>query len=164
MRRIFAFILILCLSFLLATNVVRGDELADLQKEIDNLQKQLDASKNATTPLESDVKKLEGELSSISGRLDKISSDLVQSEKELRQQREILASTVRNFYIRSFVDIPLLIIFAAKDASETLKLIAFQQTSSKTYKNIIRGISERVAKLADDKKRLASLQPSPKFP
>ena len=158
MRRIFAFILIICLSFFLATNVVRGDELADLQKEINDLQKQLDASKNATTPLESEVKKLEGELSSINGRLDKISTDLTQSEKELRQQREILASTVRNFYIRSFVDIPLLIIFAAKDASETLKLIAFQQTSSKTDKGIIREISEKVAKLADDKKRLASLR------
>jgi len=158
MRRIFAFILIICLSFFLATNVVRGDELGDLQKEIDNLQKQLEASKNATTPLESEVKKLESELSSIKGRLDKISSDLTESEKELQQQKAILASTVRNFYIRSFVDIPLLIIFAAKDASETLKLIAFQQTSSKTDKNIIRGISERVAKLADDKKRLASLR------
>src|SRR3989344_1682014 len=158
MRKLLAFLLVLCLSFFLATNVVRGDELEDLQKEINNLQKQLEASKNATTPLESEVKKLEGELSGISGRLDKISSDLTQSEKELRQQREILASTVRNFYIRSFVDIPLLIIFAAKDASETLKLIAFQQTSSKTDKNIIRGISERVAKLADDKKRLASLR------
>ncbi|HLA04268.1 hypothetical protein A2W45_01240 [Candidatus Curtissbacteria bacterium RIFCSPHIGHO2_12_41_11] len=158
MRKLLAFLLVLCLSFFLATNVVRGDELEDLQKEINNLQKQLEASKNATTPLESEVKKLEGELSGISGRLDKISSDLTQSEKELRQQREILASTVRNFYIRSFVDIPLLIIFAAKDASETLKLIAFQQTSSKTDKNIIRGISERVAKLADDKKRLAALR------
>src|SRR3989344_2520024 len=158
MRKLLAFLLVLCLSFFLATNVVRGDELENLQKEIDNLQKQLEASKNATTPLESEVKKREGELSSINGRLDKISTDLTQSEKELRQQREILASTVRNFYIRSFVDIPLLIIFAAKDASETLKLIAFQQTSSKTDKGIIREISEKVAKLADDKKRLASLR------
>ena len=150
--------MIICLSFFFATNIVRGDELEDLQKEINDLQKQLEASKNATTPLESEVKKLESELSGIESRLDKISTDLTQSEKDLRQQREILASTVRNFYIRSFVDIPLLIIFAAKDASETLKLIAFQQTSSKTDKNIIRGISERVAKLADDKKRLASLR------
>ena len=158
MRRILAFLLVICLSFFFTANVVRGDELGDLQKEINDLQKALEASKNATTPLESEVKKLEGELSGIKSRLDKISSDLTESEKELQQQKEILASTVRNFYIRSFVDIPLLIIFAAKDASETLKLIAFQQTSSKTDKGIIRGISERVAKLADDKKRLASLR------
>src|SRR3972149_1174504 len=158
MRKILAFLLIICLSFFLVTNVVRGDELGDLAKEINDLQKALDASKNATTPLESEVKKLESDLSGINSRLDKLSSDLTQSEKELQQQKTILASTVRNFYIRSFVDIPLLIIFAAKDASETLKLIAFQQTSSKTDKNIIRGISERVAKLADDKKRLAALR------
>src|SRR3990167_6048753 len=158
MRRIVAFLLVICFSFFFTTNVVRGDELGDLQKEIDNLQKQLEASKNATTPLESEVKKLEGELSGIKSRLDKISSDLTESEKELQQQKAILASTVRNFYIRSFVDIPLLIIFAAKDASETLKLIAFQQTSSKTDKGIIRDITERVAKLADNKKRLASLR------
>src|SRR3989304_10366295 len=154
MRKLLAFLLVLCLSFFLATNVVRGDELEDLQKEINDLQKALEASKNATTPLESEVKKLEGELSGIKSRLDKISSDLTQSEKELQQQKAILASTVRNFYIRSFVDIPLLIIFAAKDASETLKLIAFQQTSTTTDKGIIRDISERVAKLADDTKRL----------
>jgi len=158
MRKFLVLFLITIFSLFVAVGTVRGDELSDLQKQIDDLAKQLELSKNATTPLESEVKSLEGQLASISTRLSAIQGNLKQSEEELSSQRKILAATVRNFYIRSFVDIPLLTFFASHDAAETLKLIAFQQGSSKDDKNTIREISEKIAKLADDKKRLASAQ------
>lgn len=158
MRRIFFLILVAALSLIFTTASVRANEFDNLQKQIDDLQHQLELSKNATTPLESEVKDLGGQLASISTRLSVIGRDLAQSEQDLAQQRKLLAATVRNFYIRSFVDIPLLTFFASNDAAETLKLIAFQQSSSKSDKDIIRDISEKIGKLADDKKRLASLQ------
>ena len=158
MRKIFILILVALLSLIFVTASARADELSDLQKQIDDLQHQLDLSKNATTPLESAVKDLEGQLAGINSRLLAISRNLAKSEEDLAQQRKLLAATVRNFYIRSFVDIPLLTFFASNDATETLKLIAFQQGSSKADKDIIRTISEKIGKLADDKKRLASLQ------
>ncbi|OGE01998.1 hypothetical protein A2196_03860 [Candidatus Curtissbacteria bacterium RIFOXYA1_FULL_41_14] len=137
---------------------VRADEIEDIQKQIDDLQDQLELSKNATTPLESEVKSLEGQLEAISARLVAIQKDLAESEKDLDYQKQILAKTVRSFYIRSFIDIPLLTLFASGDASETLKLIAFQAQTSKQDRSVIKDISEKMSKLADDKKRLASAQ------
>lgn len=156
MRKVFALILLVLLLGLFFIHNVRADELEDLQKQINDLQHQLDLSKNATTPLESQVKDLDGQLSAIGARLNAISADLVQSEKDILEQKKVLAGTVRNYYIQSFVDIPLLTLFATRDATDTLRIIAFQQLSSKSDREIISTISERVAKLADDKKRLAS--------
>lgn len=155
MRRILLLLIIATLFIFLVPVASRADEISDLQKQIDDLSKQLDMSKKATTPLEGEVKNLEAQVSGISARLDGIQNDLAVSEDKLAEQKKVLARTVRNFYIRSFVDIPLLTFFSSGDATETIKLIAFQQTSSKEDKNTIKGISEKIAKLADDKKRLA---------
>src|SRR4030042_4149383 len=158
----FILILFLVLDFSLITFhlslPVRADELSEIQKQIDDLQKQLDTSKNATTPLESQVKSLESQLASISSRLSNVQNEIKKSEDDLVYQRQILSRTGRNLYIRSFIDIPLLTFFASHESAETLKLIAFQQSSSKNDKNTIREISEKITKLADDKKRLASAQ------
>src|SRR3972149_7740662 len=154
-----SFVLILTFLFSLFTlSSVRADELEQIQKQIDDLEKQLELSKNATTPLESQVKSLGEQLETISARLSAVQKDLAKSEKDLDYQRQILAKTVRSFYIRSFVDIPLLTLFASHDASETLKLIAFQAQTSKQDRTVIKQISEKMSKLADDKKRLASAQ------
>ena len=158
MRKLLILILITIASFFITANSIKADELSDIQNEINKLQDQLDSSKNATTPLEAQVESLNTQIISLGTRLVSIRNDLVQSEEDLAHQREVLAATVRKFYIKSFVNIPLLTFFTTGDAVETLKLIAFQQNSSKTDRNIITSISEKVAKLADDNKRLAAAQ------
>lgn len=156
MRKVFALIFIIFVLAVFFIPNVRADELEDLQKQINDLQHSLDMSKNATTPLESQVKGLDSQLTSIGVRLNAISADLTRSEKDIEQQKKVLAGTVRDYYISSFVDIPLLTFFASNDATDTLRVIAFQQMSSKSDREIIQTIGARVAKLADDKKRLAS--------
>ncbi len=156
MRKFLVFFLVILAGFFVMASTLRADELEDLQKQINDLQHQLDLSKNATTPLESQVKGLDAQLTSIGARLSAISADLIRSEKDIEQQKKVLAGTVRDYYISSFVDIPLLTFFASNDATDTLRFIAFQQISSKSDREIIQTISARVAKLADDKKRLAS--------
>lgn len=158
MRKIAVFLLIIFLSLFLFVGTSRADEIEELQKQIDDLQHQLELSKNATTPLESEVKNLESQLASINARHVKLQQDLRQSEEDLEFQKKIMARTVRNFYIGSFVDIPLLTLFASNDATTTLRTISFQQESSRQDKQLIRDITERIAKLADDKKRLAAAQ------
>lgn len=158
MWKFLAAILILSFSFVFIPNYVQADELEDLQKQIDDLQEQLESSKNATTPLEAEVKNLEGQLALIVARITQLSRDLQKSEDDLAFQKEVLARTVRNFYMSSFVDIPLLTFLASGDATETLRLITFQQEASRADRQVIRNISEKIAKLASDKKRLASLQ------
>ncbi|MBI2598864.1 hypothetical protein HYW40_01450 [Candidatus Curtissbacteria bacterium] len=159
MRKILALCLIIFVtSLFFLTKNTNADELSDLQKEIDDLERQLDLSKAATTPLESEVKSLEAQLASITARIGQIQQDLAQSEEDLAYQKKILARTVRNFYIGSFVDIPLLTLFSSGDATEALKTIVLQQESSREDKDIISEISVKIAKRADDKKRLAAAQ------
>lgn len=160
MRKLLVFFLILVIPTFFLVSSTRADEIEDLQKQIDGLAKQLDASQKATVPLEGEVKRLEGELGAIIIRINQIQADLNKSEEALAQEKKQLAVTVRNFYIRSFVDIPFLTFFSSGDATETLKLIAFQQSSSKSDKATIEDISEKITKLADDKKRLAVAQAS----
>lgn len=157
MRKLFALLLTISLfTPLLFVSPVWADEYEDLQRQIDDFQRQLELSKNATTPLESEVKSLEAQLASITANLAKLQANLAKSEDDLAFKKEVLARTVRNFYIGSFVDIPLLTLFASSDATNTLKQIAFAQQSSREDKEIIRDISEKISKLAEDKRRLAA--------
>lgn len=158
MRKILALILILVASFFVSVDSIKADEISDIQNEIDKLQKQLDDSKNATTPLESQVASLNAQITDFNARLVIIRNELKQSEEDLAFQKKVLSETVRKFYIDSFTNIPLLTFFTTGDAAETLKLIAFQQNSSKSDRDIITGITEKAAKLADDNKRLAAAQ------
>ena len=158
MRKIIVLLVILLLPLSVFVKSTRADEIADLQKQINDLQKQLDASVKATTPLEGQVKDLQGQLASITSKIKSISSDLDKSEKDLEKQKVILAATVRNFYIRSFVDIPLLTLFASNDATDTLKMIALQQNASRSDKDLIESITSKINQLADNRKRLASAQ------
>lgn len=158
MRKIIVFLLAAVLFSTFLVSTTRADEISDLQKQIDELSSQLESSKNATTPLEAEVKSLESQLASIVARIVELAKALEKSEEDLEFQRKVMARTVRNFYIGSFVDIPLLTILASGDATETLRVITFQQESSRQDKAIIRNISEQVAKLASDRKRLAQAQ------
>ena len=155
MSKVFIFLLIVILGIFFAASISRADELGDIQKQIDDLQKSLDLSKSATSNLEVQVKSMDAQVSALLARLDVVSRELATDEKNLATQKAILAATVRNFYIRSFINIPLLTFFSSGDATDTLKLIAFQQASTKQDKDFIRQISDKIAKLADDKKRLA---------
>lgn len=156
MKKLTAFSLIMILSLFFTVRAAGADELEEITKQINDLAKQLEMSQNATTPLEAEVKSQESQLASLSARLDKIAGELDESEKDLAFQKKVLAKTVRSYYIRSFTDIPLLTLFSADDAAEALRLMAFQEKTSKEDKNIIAEISGKIAKLADDRKRLAA--------
>lgn len=158
MGKVLAFFLVIVSTLFLFAGSTNADELEELQKQINDLQHQLELSRDATTPLETEVKSLEAQLASIAARLFQLSKDLQKSEDDLAFQREILAATVRNFYVNSFVDIPLLTFLSSGDATDALRLVAFQQESSRQDRQIIRDISEKIAKLASDKKRLAAAQ------
>ncbi|OGD86537.1 hypothetical protein A2870_01915 [Candidatus Curtissbacteria bacterium RIFCSPHIGHO2_01_FULL_41_11] len=158
MRRFLFFLLAIFISLLFFASSANADELEDIQKQINDLQKALDDSKKAVTPLEGQVKSLEEQLASINARLFAVQKDLKKSEEDLAYQKETLAQTVRSFYIGSFVDIPFLTLFASGDATHTLRLLTLQAETSRQDRQIISNISEKIAKLADDKKRLASAQ------
>ena len=156
MKKFFLCLLIVFVSLFLFVGNLRADEIEDLEKQINDLEGQLELSKKATTPLESEVKSLEGQLASIQNKIAKLQKDLSDSEEALEFQKEVMARTVRNFYMGGFVDIPLLTLLSSGDATETIRVITFQQESSRQDKQVIRNISEEIEKLASDKKRLAA--------
>ena len=148
-----------CFSFITTfVAPVFADEYEDLQKQIDDLQHQLELSRAATTPLEGQVKDLNAQLDAIVAKIGVLQKDLSKSEDELAFKKEVLQKTVREFYMNSFTDVPLLTLFASGDATETLKQIALQQQSSTDNKQIIADISQKISKLAEDKRKLAAAQ------
>lgn len=162
MRKILALFIFVFVAivFFYGSVVIAGpdEDLRDIESQINDLEHQLELSKNATTPLETEVKGLEAQLDSIAARLFQLQEDLQKSEDDLAFQKQILSRTVRNFYVNSFVDIPLLTFLSSGDATDALRLVAFQQESSRQDRQIIRDISEKIVKLASDKKRLAAAQ------
>lgn len=158
MRKLIVFTLLCVLSLFLYVGSINADEISDLQKQIDELSRQLESSKNATTPLEAEVKDLEGQLAAIVARIGELAKQLEKSEEDLEFQKMVMARTVRNFYIGSFVDVPLLTLLSSGDATETLRLLTFQSESSRQDKQIIKDTTEKISKLASDRKRLAALQ------
>src|SRR5438105_4606086 len=112
MTKLLALVLTIALLIpLVFVTPVQADEYKDLQNQISDLQHQLELSQNATTPLEGQVTNLNAQLDSIESRIAVLQKDLQKSEDELSFKKEVLARTVREFYIDSYVDVPLLTLF-----------------------------------------------------
>src|SRR3989344_5400454 len=120
------FFFIIFFSFI---NVPQGssDELDDIIKQINELTNALNMSISATKPLEDQV-------NSIKKRVAVIESDLTVKEKSindgyknLAKQQQILNATVRDFYIKSYYNSPLLILLSAGSASEFTQILGYQK-------------------------------------
>ena len=150
-------------SLFVGLQSVQGDELDDINKQIEELTNALDQSKAATTPLE-------GQVESIRGRITFIENDVIAKEKninkgyaDLEKQAEKLNTAIRNYYIKSYYNSPILIFLSGNDASTITQILAFQKATADQDKEIITNIAltindleKRKAELENEKVRLAS--------
>lgn len=155
----------------LALDLNSTDEIA---REIEKLSRDLKASQDATVPLEQKLKSLNGQITSIQGKINKFTADIANAEKQIKQketdldkQKAILAATVRNYYIKTFVDTPLLTLLSSESATSVTKELTFRAKTTDRDKNLIisitndiRGLKEDKESLAKEKTKLAGLQAS----
>lgn len=143
----------------LALDLNNSDEIA---KEIEKLSKDLKASQDATVPLEQKLKSLTGQITSIQAKINKFNADIANAERQIKQketdldkQKKILAATVRSYYIKTFVDTPLLTLLSSDNATDVARELTFRAKTTDRDKNLIISITGDITGLKKDKEDLA---------
>lgn len=165
-KKLLAVFLIVALLFSQHLSLVNAeDDLDKINKELSDLTNALNQSIAATKPLESQLKMLSGQIIGIKNRVDGIESDLNQKEKDIdkgyksmEKQQEILNRTVRDFYIKSYYNSPLLAFLSGQSASSITKFLAYQQVVADRDKAIITNIVLSISDLEEKSRLLKSEQ------
>ncbi|MBI2033022.1 MAG: hypothetical protein HYT10_00960 [Candidatus Levybacteria bacterium] len=142
-----------------------ADELDELNKQINELTTALNNSKAATAPLESQLKSMQAQLAAIKGQINAIEADIVVKRKtidagyeNLAKQEKILAETVRDYYIKSYYNSPLLIFLSSTSASEITQTLAYQKAATDQDKLILTNIALTIQTLEIKKRELEQEQ------
>ncbi len=149
------FFILFLTCFLLSTPYnTFSDELDDINKQINDLTNALSQSVKATQPLEDQA-------NAIKQRIAIIEQDLIVKERSiesgyanLAKQQQILNATVRDFYIKSYYNSPLLILLSAGSASEFTQILGYQKANADRDKAIITNIAITIQDLQNRKKSL----------
>ncbi len=176
MRKFTALILILVILITTQTaffaSPVKADELEDIQKQLDELTKAKQQSVNATKPLEGQLEHMKAQLAQLQASLTALSNKINQKEKDLdlrtekiAEQQALLEGRVRQYYIRSFLTNPLLVLLSSQSSGGIFRELAYRMAATKEDQKIIASITDEISdllvqkdKLEKDKVSLASLQ------
>lgn len=158
------FLLIFFTSFIFVPTT-SSDEFSDITKQISDLTTALNMSINATKPLESQLKSMQTQINSIRIRVSLIEKDLEIKKKNidnayinLAKQEQLLHKTIRDFYIKSYYNSPLLVFLSGKDASKITQVLAYQKAATDQDKIIITNIALSIEDLETKKKNLEKEQ------
>lgn len=164
-RVLFVFsILTLFLSFVLVP-LAHSDELDDINNQLKKLNDSLNQSIAATKPLESQLQSMQNQISGIKSQVVTIESEIAVKKKEidagyknLEQKQELLNHTVRDFYIKSYYNSPLLTFLSASNAKEMSQALAYQKAAANQDKTIIASIALSINDLEAKSNALKSEQ------
>jgi len=136
-------------------NKVYGDELDDINKQLNDLNTAYNQSKAATAPLES-------QLNSIKQRVAFIETDLANKKREinngyknLEKKKEIFDKTVFRHYIESYND-NWLSYLVGSQATGIIQNLAYQKAKADQDKVIITNIALSITDLEEKKRNLES--------
>ena len=158
----------------LVPQIVRADdaEIAKLQEEINKLNEARQLSVSATKPLEGQLQNLKAQLQQIQNTILSLSQKIVKKEADLNartqkiaEQQALLETRVRSYYIRSFLNSPLAVIFSNDSAGGILRELSYRAATTREDRKVITSITQEITDLLvqkegleKDKKSLASLQ------
>ena len=132
---------------------------------LSDIQKAYDLSVKATKPLESQLNSMQTQINGIKERVKTIENDIFVKEesinegyKNLEKQQEILNAAIRNFYIKSYYNSPLVILLSAQSAQEITRTLAYQKAVRDQDKVIITNIAISIQDLETKKKNLENEQ------
>lgn len=149
-----------------------ADELDDITKKISDLTSALNQSKVATAPLESQLNSLQKQIADIRSRVATIEQDIVVKRqhidngyKDMEAKQKVLNITIRDYYIKSYYDSPLVTFLSGSSASDVTQALAYQKAATDQDKLIItnmaltiQDLEEKKKALEDEEKRLAAIK------
>lgn len=164
-------------SFLLFTYTIHADDVScnsidECAAKIGDLSKSLQLSVNATKPLEGQVDSLKRQLAQIQANLDNLTAGINTKQKQLdlredklALQQALLEKRVREYYIRSYLTDPLIIILSSIRSGDLFRELSYRQSAARGDRQIITSITSEVVdlltqktNLEKDKSRLGVLQ------
>lgn len=143
-------------SLFFGLKIAKGDELDDINKQINELTQALNQSKAATTPLEAQLNSIKGRVAFIESDLVKKGKDIDKGYKDLAKQTDQLNLAIRNYYIKSYYNSPILIFLSSNSASEITQILAYQKAAADRDKDVITNIALSINTLEKKKAELES--------
>lgn len=160
---LFSFFTVLSLFLFVTVNHSSADEkkLNELYTQINELTAKLNDSVKATRPLESQLTSMKKQIADIKAGVAAIEADIEvkkkhidDSYKNLDKQQKQLNYSIRNYYINSYSNSPLLAILSANSASEMTQILAYQQALADQDKQIITNLALSISDLEVKKENL----------
>ncbi|MEK7551334.1 MAG: SpoIID/LytB domain-containing protein [Patescibacteria group bacterium] len=123
----------------------------------------LDQVRSALNQSEKATKPLEDQINAIRGRVNFIEKDLILKEKNidasyknLEKQQQTLYATIRDYYIKSYYNSPLLLLLSSNSVSELTQTLEYQKVATDRDKAIITNIVISITTLEQRQKELES--------
>lgn len=150
---------------LVSTSRSYSDELDDINKKINELTDALNSSVKATKPLESQLTAMQKQIADIKAEVSFIEKDIEVKRKNinsgyqnLEKEQLVLNRAIRDYYIKSYYETPLLTFLSGNNASEITQILAYQKAAQDQNKLIITNIALSITDLETKKKNLESEQ------
>ncbi len=135
--------------------------LANISKELAELNDSLNKSVAATKPLQSELDGIQKRMTSIRSRVAAVETDsqlkrkqIDAGYKDLAEKEQLINQTIRDFYVTSYYDSPMLIFFSLETASEVTQTLAYQRAKTKQDKAMIANIALTISDLEKKKIQL----------
>lgn len=149
-----------------------ADQLGDITNQINNLTNQLNESINATKPLQSQLDSMQKQIDNIKSEVAGIEADVAQKQKvindsytQIAQKQQLLNATIRDFYIKSSYNSPILALLSAPSATQLTQVLAYQRAVENQDKLVITNLAisistleQQKADLQDEETRLAAVK------
>lgn len=167
-KSLLVFILLLGVAIiqpLFQSNLVRADEVDELQKQIDDLEHLKGLSEAATKPLEGQVLDLEKKINSARAGIKSardgaavLAADIVVREGELGTYYNLLKARVHSEYIQLRRQSILDFFLQTKLAKQVFQQLAYHEMLRTENQALIESVEQRIVQLETDKKSLEEKQ------
>lgn len=137
---------------------VFGDQLDDINKQINDLTAAYNQSKAATAPLEAQLNDIKARVKFIEADLFRKKGEIDDGYKNLEKQTIVLNAAIRDFYIKSYYNNPLVILISATRASDITQALGYQKATADHDKAIITNIAITIQDLEIKQKNLEEEQ------
>ena len=138
-----------------------GDNLDCVNKQISDLTNSLNQSIAATRPLQSQVTAMQAQVAQIKQNVIAIEENLALKKKQIdkgfadmNNKEKILNATVRDLYIQSYNNSPLLTLLSAKTANNITQQLAYQKATQDQDKSIITNLVLAITDLQQQRDEL----------
>jgi SpoIID/LytB domain protein len=139
-----------------------GSTCSDLLKQCEtSINQALQDSIKATAPLQSKLDSINSQIQGIKNAVSEIELNLAQKKqdidagyKDLAKQQAILNATIRDYYIKSYYNSPLLLLLSANSVSQFTQILGYQKAQADRDKGIITTIAVAIKSLQNSKSQL----------